>query len=43
MAKTGTGKKVSTLGIQDPMVRRVIEELAVRIAALEAAVAAKGG
>jgi hypothetical protein len=36
--KTGSGKKVSTLGIKDPAVRRVIEELAARIAALEAAV-----
>jgi len=40
--KPGSGKKVSTLGIKDPAVRRVIEELAARIAALEAA-AAKGG
>jgi len=41
--KMGSGKKVSTLGIADPAVRRVIEELAARIAALETAVAAKGG
>ena len=40
--QTGNGKKVSTLGIQDPAVRRIIEELAARIAALEAAVKAKG-
>lgn len=32
------GKKVSTLGIQDPRVRRVIEELAARIVELETAV-----
>lgn len=39
----GNGKKASTLGIKDPAVRRVLEELAARIAALEAAVAANGG
>jgi len=34
--KVGSGKKVSTLGVKDPAVRR-------RIAALEIAAAANGG
>ena len=38
-----TVKKVSTVGIQDPRVRRVVEELAARIAALEAEVKALKG
>jgi hypothetical protein len=37
--KAGSGKKVSTLGVKDPAVRRVLEELAARIAALEIAAA----
>ena len=41
-AKTASVKKVSTVGVQDPAVRRVIEEIAARLAALEAKVA-KGG
>ena len=41
--KAGSGKKVSTLGVKDPAVRRVLEELAARIAALEIATAANGG
>lgn len=40
--KVGSGKKVSTLGVKDPTVRKVLEELAARVAALEIAVAAKG-
>ena len=41
--KAGSGKKVSTLGVKDPAARRVLEELAARIAALEIAAAANGG
>ena len=40
--KVGSGKKVSTLGVKDPVVRKVLEELAARIAALELAVLAEG-
>ena len=42
MANATRVKKVSTVGIKDPAVRRVIEELAARIAALEAINAEKG-
>ena len=38
----GNGKKVSTVGVKDSVVRRVLEDLAARIAAIEAALAAKG-
>ena len=40
--QVGNGKKVSTVGVKDPSVRSVLEELAARVAALELAVAAKG-
>jgi hypothetical protein len=40
--KVGSGKKVSTLGVKDPVARKVLEELAARIAALELAMLAEG-
>ena len=43
MAKTKEAKKISTVGVKDPAVRRVIEELAARVVALENAMAEKAG
>ena len=40
--KVGSGKKVSTLVVKDPVARKVLEDLAERIAALELAIE-KGG
>lgn len=40
--KVGSGKKVSTLGVKDPVARKVLEDMAARIAALELAIK-KGG
>lgn len=43
MAEKMKVKKVSTVGVADPVVRRVLEELAARIVALEKALSQREG
>lgn len=41
-SKIGNGKKISTVGIKDSSVRKIIEQLAKRVADLETVALTKG-